>query len=1058
MYRWLLSILILFYLSFSINVVEAFNIPLVVKERVGVERTGEPVTSGIPFPKGMLSSDQNVSIQDIPAQFQTLSKWPDGSVKWLLVDFQSNVGANKEKVYYLTNGSGNAGDSKLKLTEFTKDITVITGPMKFIISKEHFNLFDGVWIDKNNNDSFEDVEKIISPDVLDNEIIISDCFIGELVPGGYETTMYENYYGTYSSSLVAPTEVTIEENGPVRAVIKIKGRYKNSTGTLLPDYINYTVRVHAYAGKDYVRVFYTLENNGLYKESTEYTLKDQWLYFDRLSINSGLNLSTNKTISTDNYVDLFSNNSFRLYQDHEVINETDESKNFFYTITKDGNQTKTTGRNTGWIDINDSTCGVTVGIRHFWQNYDKAISFNNNKLSLELWPTEDYWPYNSTGQQRQNYQFEGGRHKTYELLFRFYSGNKDQNLIKAFNTPLFVVAPPTWYADSKALGMIAPGGLTHTDLIINQSLSRFEQLQRCKIYLKDSEAQGEVSPTTIDTERENRYTSVFPGKMDLYGWFHFGDLPWNPSEERWCSLHYDWTYSMLLHFIRTSDYGFFDKGIEMVRHRQDIDQYHSIGNHENSLWYGYLSRYEKGWHGDIEIYPGREMTGKLTHTWNEGLILCYLLTGDRAAFEAALENGQAVINNWRKIRDIENTNRDAEVYELRNQGWSIINLLNLYRATGNSDYLNLAKAIFKNSLLWMEVKNGSRGYWGDKSDKLDEQSMVQFSYIIEPLIQLHYETQDDELKNLLIRMANWLKTDALYGGYKSRNLYMPFWSYYQWKQGGGVATSKAVIRNFFYTDLFAYCYLLTNNETYLTLARQVFKDATFYYQVGWDSIEIPMPINPVTLSKISYIPRMYPGSESKIHGWTGRTSQVFLWTEYQLQKGTQSTLTKIVINPDRIYLKVNTSCQFTATGYDQDNNLIPNVVFTWQIVGEIGSLSTTTGTSTIFTANTTTNHSSIIVTYGSISASADIIVTSGTPSSMTYPNPAKEKVTFTDLTTNSKIRVFNLAGELVWEERSLLGEDKYWDVKNKKVASDIYIYIITNDKGDIKRGKLGIIK
>lgn len=1038
-----------FLLTLSNNSLAGFNIPIMVKERTGVSRINEPVTCGIPFPKGLLSSDQAVSLSQLPlTQFKSLDNWNDGSVKWLLVDFQANIGANEEKTYYLTDGSGNTPNSKLKVIGSAKDITVITGPMKFIVSKEHFNLFDGVWVDKNNDGSFKDSEKIVEPNRLDNGIVISDCLIG-----GPQDGFYGNYPGTYSSSFLSPKKVEIEEQGPARVVIKIKGGYKKGDGNTLPEYIAYTVRIHAYSEKDYVKLIYTLENNGEYKNHSEYSVKEQWLYFDRLLMNSNLKLTSSKEISTDNYTGTYSNNdTFYLYQDHEIINETDESKNFFYTIKKNGTQVGNGSRTTGWIDINDGNFGVTVGIKYFWQNYDKAISFSNNNVSLELWTNEDYWPHNLAGKNAGNYQFEGGRHKTYEIFYRFYSGSKDlvktQNLIKSFNTPLFALASSQWYADSKALGMIGPAGLTHDNPEINEALNRFEQLQRSKVHIEDSEWQGEVPPLTIYTQRENRSTTYVKYNIDWYGWFNFGDLPWAVG---WSSLHYDWPYSMLLHFLRTQDYTFFDLGNEMIRHRYDIDQYHTRGNDPNSRWFNYWQRYEKGYHGNLDLWPNREYTPQSTHTWTGGLILYYLMTGDKKALDTTLENNEAIIARWRYIFGVESKNVEHD--EIRDQGWCVLNLLNSYRVTGNQDYLNLATAIVNNSLLWMEVRRGKKGYWGEITNP-DLQSMVMFNFVIEPLIEFHYETKDNNVKELLIRMAKWLKNNSLLGGkYNNEGNYMPFYSPYHWKKGDYDGVKGHIVYDFFYVNLFAYVYLLTNDYEYLDLARRVFRDATFY----WQSSDGSGYISPNTRSKRSYHPRMYPGSESKIHGWTGRTCQVYLWTEYQQQKATQSTLTKIIINPDNVYLKVNTSCKFTAMGYDQYNKPIPNLIFAWQISRGIGTLSTTIGTSTIFSANTTPDSGSIIVIYGSISASADIIVTTGTP--IAYPNPAKEKVTFTGLISNSKIKVFNLVGELVWEEKSLLGEDKYWELKNKKIASGIYIYVITNDKGDIiTRGKLGIVK
>ena len=82
-----------------------------------------------------------------------------------------------------------------------------------------------------------------------------------------------------------------------------------------------------------------------------------------------------------------------------------------------------------------------------------------------------------------------------------------------------------------------------------------------------------------------------------------------------------------------------------------------------------------------------------------------------------------------------------------------------------------------------------------------------------------------------------------------------------------------------------------------------------------------------------------------------------------------------------------------------------------------------------------------------------------------YPNPYRgnkhSQITFNNLTANVKIRIYSLTGELVKEISEQEGDKAYWDVKNKQgeaVASGIYIYYITNPKGQEKKGKLAIIR
>lgn len=86
-----------------------------------------------------------------------------------------------------------------------------------------------------------------------------------------------------------------------------------------------------------------------------------------------------------------------------------------------------------------------------------------------------------------------------------------------------------------------------------------------------------------------------------------------------------------------------------------------------------------------------------------------------------------------------------------------------------------------------------------------------------------------------------------------------------------------------------------------------------------------------------------------------------------------------------------------------------------------------------------------------------------------YPSPfipsnGNKVIRFINLTENTEIRIYTVTGELVKTlTKEEIGDNSVveWDVKNDKgenVVSGIYIYLITNDKGDKKEGKFTIVK
>ncbi len=62
------------------------------RETGGVRRRAEPVSTGVPLPPGRVRAPEQLALVDdqgrrIPVQTQVLDRWPDDSVRWLLLDF-----------------------------------------------------------------------------------------------------------------------------------------------------------------------------------------------------------------------------------------------------------------------------------------------------------------------------------------------------------------------------------------------------------------------------------------------------------------------------------------------------------------------------------------------------------------------------------------------------------------------------------------------------------------------------------------------------------------------------------------------------------------------------------------------------------------------------------------------------------------------------------------------------------------------------------------------------------------------------------------------------------
>ena len=141
------------------------GIEIRVKETEGIARKHWPLTRGVPLPEGLVKGVVGLWVEDREgevkaAQFRVLGRWPQGSVKWVLVDFQGDVEARGESIYLLKYGEEEAASQrqalevKVEIVEREDRVEVSSGVMRFGIGKEAFALFDGVELGEQQQDIF----------------------------------------------------------------------------------------------------------------------------------------------------------------------------------------------------------------------------------------------------------------------------------------------------------------------------------------------------------------------------------------------------------------------------------------------------------------------------------------------------------------------------------------------------------------------------------------------------------------------------------------------------------------------------------------------------------------------------------------------------------------------------------------------------------------------------------------------------------------------------------------------------------------------------------------
>jgi hypothetical protein len=241
MRSWLIALVVALGLvgpgDLGVPPAQALNIPLVVHEALpggvnGRDRVAAPVTVGVPLPEGSgITSPGQLGLVGVSAgQFRVLGRWADGGMRWVLVDFQVDVPAGVVVTgVALTTGAGNFGGPPLASEDGTR-ILIDTGRAQFAVRKASFNLLDAV--------------------TVDGATLVQ-------APGGGALVLRDALDREFSSVNDSGSRAIVEDNGPVRAVVRADGAFRDGTGARLADY---TVRLHFYRGKAFVKAVITLRN------------------------------------------------------------------------------------------------------------------------------------------------------------------------------------------------------------------------------------------------------------------------------------------------------------------------------------------------------------------------------------------------------------------------------------------------------------------------------------------------------------------------------------------------------------------------------------------------------------------------------------------------------------------------------------------------------------------------------------------------------------------------------------------------------------------------------
>jgi predicted esterase len=556
------------------------------------DNVGFGVSSGLPFAIGQVFNVNQLALktneqQQIPAQFNVLAKWPDGSIKSALTSVApQNIPSNKTASLWLMESAViSQTTSPIIISQNDHSLSLSNGVVEIKLKTTGGELFDHIAVDSNHNGEFSADESIASQ--------------GEIY---FINAKNEQ---EYSSSLGNFTGAEIVYAGEHRTSIKLTGDFSNTDNDTL---LKYEASLTVYAGQagfdfdltvldDRPEMNVQLKRDELALAISEYGVRFKHqmsggnYHFGGESANLDF-LPELQDYAEKSYTKL----KFAAFQQAEYNEEfsgkiTDkhhllQTGEFYYIDGKPRNPDSPDNdtydfafsgvgdgdKAEGWMSIDNNKQQFSVFVKDFWQQFPNELEVTTDSFTIKLHPSrhiagnevtipqETDGSYGGTRYVRPNtfyFKREGGA-KTYQMRFAVNPQVSNNEQLQHLNDiyqihDLDFTTDNQWYADSKVFG----------DINISDSTSAaYDKYLLNNIYLYSLSRSALVRP---------------------YGWRDFGDrlragFDMGKSGMKVPSYFNDSHVggnSFIHQYLRTNNKAWFHVGETATRHFSDIDVSHA---------------------------------------------------------------------------------------------------------------------------------------------------------------------------------------------------------------------------------------------------------------------------------------------------------------------------------------------------------------------------------------------------------------------------------------------------------------------------------------------------
>lgn len=682
---------------------EAGEIALTVAEPSGVARSDWPVTSGVPLAQGELRSHLQTALfdadgQEIPLQTEVLARWPDGTIRWLLLDFQVDVAAGQLQQFLLRYGPpvhrSAMPHPPLVISRASHEYPITprleTGPLRIQLSADRFRLLDAIWLDLDGDGRFSDVERMTDERSTGIVLVAAD--------------------GKRHRADLSLATWTIEQHGPLRACVRIEGRHGAKDGSTM---FRYIVRLHVFRGQPFLKFDYTFLND--YQDAL-------MAKFDAIEI----------VCSTKDGGDQF------------LLNGEQSKASRLYQIDDRQFQISgraSSGRAPGWAAVATPRGGLAAGVREFWQNWPKSLEVKPGELRIGLCPDFPKGQYDGRPlleEVKHHYYLRDGVYslkigaaRTHQVWFTFFPGEpqagKLAEFFRAIEKPLLAQCRPEHICSTGTLGDCPP-----------------YDAKKYKGYDALLDAMFQKHLDDQENIREN-------GMLNFGDWYHVDKFGGG-----WANQEYDTSHCFFVQYLRSGDRRYFDRARQGAEHLMDVDVLHAVNRHIHGLdghgqpqpghiWthsVGHTGGYYEGAALKAPIWYQRGLLQDDGHVWIGGLCDDYLLTGNRRALDVARLVADRLVSE----------HFDAWSDHIRGVGWPLNLLMNAWEMTGDDKYLVAAGRQWQTLRKHLDPQRGfvvMLAFGHCTAESTNERCRGQVSYMLaltlSALARYHQATGDPEV-------------------------------------------------------------------------------------------------------------------------------------------------------------------------------------------------------------------------------------------------------------------------------------------------------------------------